>query len=210
MTSAFIGTTRALIVVDAQQDFCEGGALPVDGGSEVCVAIANAIYYYNKNFSKRYNYIVATKDWHLPGESNGGHISDTPDYVYTWPEHCIQGTEGARWHPALTELSFTTFDGVFYKGQGKADYSGFQGTAASLYEPVSLVDWLRTRNVSDIDVVGLATDYCVRETAMDAVQFGFNVRIPASLTAAVHGEEAKINAIQQVNRAQGLPDSLIN
>lgn len=203
--------SRALIVVDAQRDFCEGGALPVEGGNTVCIRIADLIRNTGRGQFSQYHYIVGTKDFHLPGDSNGGHISTRPDYVSTWPEHCIQGTEGAQFHPEIADVAWGGFDAVFYKGQGRADYSGFQGTAPALYgEEVSLLDWLRVRNVLAVDVVGLATDYCVRETALDAVQYGFATRVPISLTAAVHGEDAMLNVIRQVNAAQGSPDALIN
>lgn len=201
---------RAMIVVDAQKDFCEGGALPVDGGSRVCYRIADAINNLSDR-ALRYQFIVGTKDWHIPADSNGGHISRKPDYVSTWPEHCIQGSEGAQFHPAIADVAWGGFDAVFYKGQGRPDYSGFQGVAPALYgDEVYLHEWLSVRKVTHLDIVGLATEYCVRETAMDAVQFGFNVRIPLSLTEAVGGEDAKLNAIRQVMAAQGMPDSLIN
>lgn len=205
--------TRALIVVDAQRDFCEGGSLPVEGGNRVCTRIADAIRGLSN--SPLYDFIVGTKDFHLPGEGNGGHFAQRhtqPNYVTNWPDHCIQGTEGAMFHPAIAEVAYESFDAVFYKGQGRPDYSGFQGSAPSTYpdESIHLLDWLRAREVVSVDVVGLATDFCVRETALDAVQFGFIVRVPAGLTAAVGGEDAKLNAIKQVLRAQGLSDSIIN
>lgn len=205
--------TRAMIVVDVQRDFCEGGSLAVAGGTEVAYRIANCIREFPTN-TLRYQHIIATKDWHLPGDSNGGHFSDEPDFVSSWPVHCVQGTEGAMLHPALTEIVFTRLDATFYKGQGKPDYSGFQGvTPVSLagYRPgMFMLDWLKERNVTHLDIVGLATDYCVKETALDAVEFGFDVRIPSSLTAAVGGEEAKIATIKAVNAAQGRPDERIN
>jgi nicotinamidase/pyrazinamidase len=202
-----------MIVVDVQRDFCEGGSLAVKGGAEVAYRIANAIHQFPTN-TLRYQHIVATKDWHQPDANNGGHFSDDPDYVSTWPAHCVQGTDGARLHPALTEIVFTRLDATFYKGQGRPDYSGFQGvTPVSLagHRPgMHLLDWLQERKVTELDIVGLATDYCVLETALDAVEFGFNVRIPSALTAAVGGEKAKLYAIQRVNEAQGRPDEVIN
>lgn len=205
--------TRAMIVVDVQRDFCEGGALAVAGGKEVAYRIANCIHSYAPN-TLRYQHIVATKDWHLPQDSNGGHFSDNPDYISTWPEHCVQGTEGAMLHPALTEIAYTRLDATFYKGQGKPDYSGFQGvTPVSLagYSPgMFMLEWLQQRKVTELDIVGIATDYCVKETALDAVEFGFNVRIPRSLTVAVGGDEARDEAIRKVERAQGRDGELIN
>lgn len=203
--------TRALICVDLQRDFCEGGALPVEGGNRVCIAIANAVRFLDRGPNSLYQYVVATKDFHIPADSNGGHfakVGKEPDYVSTWPAHCVQGTEGAMFHPEIADVGWGGFDTVFYKGQGRPDYSGFQGTAPSLYEDVHLLDWLRRRNVTALDVVGLATDYCVLATAMDAIQFGFSVRIPSALTAAVSGEDAKRNAIRRVMWAQGLDAAL--
>jgi nicotinamidase/pyrazinamidase len=197
--------TRALIVVDAQRDFCEGGALPVEGGNAVCIRIADAIRSLGKGQKKLYQYIVGTKDFHIPGDSNGGHFSDNPDYVTTWPEHCVQGTEGSMFHPEIADAAWAGFDAVFYKGAGRPDYSGFHGKAPSLYPDgdIYLLDWLQRRNVTDLDIVGLATDYCVKETAMDAIQNGFNVRIPQALTAAVGGQEARDLWIKTVYAAQG-------
>src|SRR5690242_14478573 len=119
----------ALVVVDVQRDFTEGGALAVAGGSNIAHRIANCMNLYGGDGkSAKYRYMVATKDWHLPADSNGGHFSDTPDYISTWPAHCVQGSEGAQFHPAIAEVA-DKFDRIFYKGNGRADYSGFQGWA---------------------------------------------------------------------------------
>mgnify|MGYP003576226277 CR=1 FL=1 len=195
--------TRALIVVDAQRDFCEGGSLAVAGGNEVCIRIADAIRSLGKGPNKLYQYIVGTKDFHIPADSNSGHISDNPDYVSTWPSHCIQGTEGSQFHPEIADVAWGSFDAVFYKGQGRADYSGFQGKAPTLDEDIPLLEWLDRRNVTHLDIVGIATDHCVKATAMDAIQFGFTVRIPVALTAAVGGPEARDLWIKTVYAAQG-------
>lgn len=201
--------TRALIVVDPQRDFCEGGALPVEGGNIVCTRIADAIRNLGKGPKNLYQYIVATKDHHIPGESNGGHFArpgKEPDYATTWPEHCVQGTEGAMFHPQIADVGWYYFDAVFYKGAGRPDYSGFQGKAPSMYgEEIYLTDWLYGRNVTDVDVVGLATDYCVKATALDAIQLGYKVRIPSQLTAAVYGRESRDLTIRTIQAAQGHP-----
>lgn len=202
--------TRALIVVDLQRDFLEGGSLPVAGGTNVAYLITNAIEAYRGGYSDLYDYVVATKDWHLPGDNNGHHFSDNPDYVTTWPVHCVQGTDGAMWPTFFADVAFDAVDAVFYKGQGEPAYSGFQGKTPSLYGDIFLHEYLSAREVTDVDVVGLATDYCVKATALDAVQFGYNVRIPANLTAAVGGADAKRKVIAQVRELQGLDGSLIN
>jgi nicotinamidase/pyrazinamidase len=209
---------RTMIIVDMQQDFCEGGSLAVQGGAALGYKIADCMRQFHKDRFGLYQYIIATKDWHLPADSNGGHFAkpgfEEPDYKTTWPVHCIQGTEGARLHPAVADAGWTALDAVFYKGQGRPDYSGFQGiTPVSIegYRPgMFMLDWLKARRVTDIDIVGIATDYCVEQTALDGVEFGFNVRIPSQLTVAVGGEEAKLNSIRKVMWAQGKDAELIN
>lgn len=201
--------TRALIVVDVQRDFCEGGSLAVAGGNQVARMIADAMATHRSDRTDYYKYMVATKDFHIPEDSNGGHISDNPDYVSTWPAHCIQGTQGASFHPEIAKVGWEAFDGVFYKGQGRPDYSGFQGTMPGRFEDVHLLDWLYDKAVTTVDIVGIATEHCVRATALDAIQGGFNVRIPKQLTVAVGGDEAKVKAIRQVYDAQGY-DGIIN
>ena len=196
--------TRALIVVDVQNDFIEGGSLAVAGGTAVAFRIADCIANMDK-FSL-YDYFVATKDWHAPGSSNGGHIVDNPDYVNTWPSHCIQGTEGAMFVPPIADIS-EKFDAIFYKGDDRPDYSGFQGKTA---DGVHLYPWLNERGVVAVDVVGIATDHCVRATAEDAVVAGLSVRIPVQLTVAVGGPAAAEEAIRRVNQMQGAVDRRIN
>lgn len=204
---------RALIVVDVQRDFCEGGSLAVSGGAQVAYRIADCIRQFPTN-TLRYQHIIATKDWHLPAESNGGHFAKPgtePDYSTTWPVHCIQGTEGAMFHPALTEIVYTRLDATFYKGEGRPDYSGFQGKTPTMYgEYEYMLEWLTERSVTELDIVGLATDYCVKATALDAIQSGFRVRIPQALTAAVGGPEQRDLTIRTINAAQGLDVQLIN
>jgi nicotinamidase/pyrazinamidase len=190
--------TRALIVVDMQNDFVEGGSLPVKGGIDLAYRIANALSSL-KNFGL-YDHIVATKDFHLPADSNGGHITDNPDYVSTWPSHCIQGTTGAMFVPPIEAVA-DDFEAIFYKGQGRADYSGFQGVDVN---GTHLYPWLRGRDVDSVDVVGIATDHCVKATAQDAIMAGLATRIPALLTLAVGGPDAVIDTIESINRLQGL------
>ncbi|EHR62737.1 isochorismatase family protein [Saccharomonospora cyanea] len=162
----------ALIVVDVQNDFCEGGSLAVAGGA----AVADAISAYVRGDRSAYDHVVATRDYHIdPGE----HFSDDPDFVRSWPRHCVADTAGASFHP---RLDVTPITAVFSKGQYSDGYSGFEGEtdAGEL-----LVDWLRVREVTAVDVVGIATDHCVRATALDAARHGFDVRVLAGLTAGV-------------------------
>jgi nicotinamidase/pyrazinamidase len=162
--------TTALIVVDVQNDFCEGGSLAVAGGAKVAADVAALIA------SGAYETVVATRDHHI---EPGAHFSDTPDFVDSWPRHCVVGTEGEKLHPPLES---GLFDETFFKGEYEAAYSGFEGSSAS---GTRLADWLRQRGVDSVDVCGIATDHCVRATALDAAREGFAVRVLESLTAAV-------------------------
>jgi nicotinamidase/pyrazinamidase len=166
---------RALVIVDVQNDFCEGGSLAVAGGSAVVGRINDWLA------RESYDHVVATKDHHV---DPGSHFSDTPDFVDSWPRHCVAGTRGADFHP---ELDTGHIEAVFHKGANAAAYSGFEGAA----DGVSLADWLRARGVDAVDVVGIATDYCVRATAQDAVRNGFETRVLVDLTAGVAPESTE-------------------
>jgi nicotinamidase/pyrazinamidase len=163
---------RALLIVDVQNDFCEGGSLAVVGGAEVAASISDFVHEHAGDYA----HIVATRDWHV---QPGAHFSEEPDYVDTWPAHCIAGTPGAELHPALDRAAIET---VFSKGEWAAAYSGFEGDAD---DSTMLADWLRKRDVTAIDVVGLATDHCVRATAIDGVRQDFRTRVHLGLTAGV-------------------------
>ena len=175
---------RALIVVDVQNDFCEGGSLPVAGGARVAAEINDLLHRWHARSgdAPAYDVVVATKDHHV---DPGHHWSVKPDYAESWPVHCKVGTEGAAFHPNLDPQPF---DEVFYKGEHKAAYSGFEGRT-STGEP--LADWLRARSVVEVDVCGIATDYCVRATALDAVENGFTVRLLQGLCAGVAPESTE-------------------
>jgi nicotinamidase/pyrazinamidase len=164
---------RALLVVDVQNDFCEGGSLAVAGGSDVAAAITK---YLHSPAADQYVGIAATQDHHV---DPGSHFADDPDYAESWPPHCVAGTLGAAFHPALDA---TRFDAVFRKGEHAAAYSGFEGTDA---DGESLAGWLAEREVTAVDIAGIATDYCVRATAADATRLGFDVRVLVDLTAGV-------------------------
>jgi nicotinamidase/pyrazinamidase len=164
--------TRALIVVDVQNDFCEGGSLAVGGGS----AVAAAISRFMADRRDSYRYIVATRDYH---HDPGAHFSDRPDYVDSWPPHCRIGTPGADFHPGLL---LTPIEAVFSKGRDSAAYSGFEGTTE---EGTGLADWLAERHVDTVDIAGIATDHCVRATALDAARLGLRTKVLLDLTAGV-------------------------
>ncbi len=168
---------RALVLVDVQNDFCEGGSLAVAGGA----VVAHRISEYVLAHPNEYATIVATADWH--GDP-GGHFSEHPDFVDSWPPHCRIGTDGALFHPAV-QPAFELVTAVFRKGHHGAAYSGFEGLATEDDKRLSLAHWLRSRAVEQVDVVGLATDHCVRATALDAAREGFETRVLLELTAGV-------------------------
>ena len=166
---------RALLIVDVQNDFCEGGSLAVDGGA----AVAAAINAYLAGASG-YHHVVATKDHHI---DPGAHFAADPDFVDSWPRHCVAGTEGADFH---RDLDPARVEAVFRKGEYAAAYSGFEGTCNG----VRLADWLRARDVDEVDIVGIATDYCVRATALDAAAEGLHTRVLVDLVAGVAPESS--------------------
>jgi len=166
-----VDRVRALIIVDVQNDFSEGGSLAVTGGA----ALAPAINDYLAG-EPGYQHVVATQDFHI---DPGDHFSDQPDYSSSWPRHCIAGSFGADFHP---DLDTTPIEAVFRKGAYAAAYSGFEGVDEN---GTPLLEWLRQHLVDEVDVVGIATDHCVRCTAEDAARAGLTTRVLVDLTAAV-------------------------
>jgi nicotinamidase/pyrazinamidase len=169
--------TRALFVIDVQNDFTEGGALAVAGGE----AVAAGITEHLRTHPDEYDVVFASRDWHNADDDNGGHFAtDTaPDFVVTWPPHCIAGERGSEYHPALDT---TLVDVHVRKGQGKPAYSIFEGTTEA---GATLSEALDELDVTDIDVAGIATDYCVRASALDALAAGRHVRVLTGLIAGV-------------------------
>ncbi|MCW2583090.1 MAG: Nicotinamidase [Klenkia sp.] len=165
--------SRALIVVDVQNDFCEGGSLAVAGGAAVAAGIT--AHAGQGLEAGQYAHVVGTRDHHV---DPGAHFSDTPDFLDSWPPHCVVGTDGVELHPALDR---GLLQAVFDKGEHAAAYSGFEGSA----DGTGLADWLRAHGVDAVDVVGIATDHCVRATALDAVGAGFATRVLLPLTVGV-------------------------
>ena len=169
---------KALLVIDVQNDFCEGGALACEGGA----AVAAKITSYLQSHKSSYDLVVASRDWHTPNDPNDGHFPAEgvqPDYVKTWPLHCIAGTEGAEYHPNLnTDL----IDVHIKKGQSANGYSIFEGSTEN---GSSFIELLKLQHITEVDVVGIATDYCVRASALDSVRAGISTRVISSLTAGV-------------------------
>jgi nicotinamidase/pyrazinamidase len=179
--------TNGLIVVDVQNDFCEGGSLAVAGGAAVAAAISEHLGHGG------YDHVVATRDYHI---DPGTHFSETPDFVTTWPVHCLAGTPGASFHP---ELDIGRIEAVFSKGAHAAAYSGFEGSTP---EGRSLLEWLQAFEVDTVDVVGIATDHCVRATALDAAKFGLATTVLLDLTAGV--DQSTVDSALAELRAAGI------
>ena len=170
----------ALLIIDVQNDFCEGGSLAVTGGAAVAAAITSGLSplprrYVDHGRMLRADVVVATRDHHV---DPGDHFSAQPDFIDTWPRHCVVGTEGVELHPNLDR---SLLDAVFDKGEHAAAYSGFEAR----HDGAALGDWLRARDVTSVQIVGIATDHCVRATALDAVADGFDTTVLLEFTAGV-------------------------
>ncbi|HKX65770.1 MAG TPA: isochorismatase family protein [Intrasporangium sp.] len=190
---------RALIIVDVQNDFCEGGSLAVEGGA----AVAEAISAHVDEHAATYDHIVATADWHV---DPGDHFAEDPDYVDTWPVHCVAGSAGSAFHPNLSG-ALDSVQAVFRKGEYSAAYSGFECHGIGP-DSSTLADWLVERGVSHVDVVGIATDHCVRATALDARREGLDTTVLLGLTAGVarNTTEAALAQLEEAGvRLEGAP-----
>jgi nicotinamidase/pyrazinamidase len=187
--------SRCLVVVDVQNDFCPGGALGVPGGD----AVASATSALLARGGIAYDHVVATQDFHI---DPGTHFSETPDFVDSWPPHCRAGSYGALLHDALDTRRI---EAVFRKGQYAAAYSGFEGTTSSVTAEggelvTGLADWLRGKGVEEVHVVGIATDHCVRATALDAAREGFATTVLLGLTAGIAADSTGA-ALEQMRGA---------
>ncbi len=174
---------QVLIVVDVQNDFVEGGSLACEGGKKVAADVREFILENRDDYTS----IISTQDWHKENHDNGGHISDEPDFVDSWPAHCIANTDGAK----LAEpLQNSDFNYQVKKGHGIPAYSGFEGH--DLEVDKSLLDILKDEEIELVDIVGIATDHCVLQTALDALEAGFKVRIYKNMTAYVDRNRAEL------------------
>lgn len=174
----------ALVVVDVQTDFVEGGALGVEGGSEVARRIGEHVAAHGSGYAA----VVASRDWHEPHGTNGGHFAasgEEPDYRTTWPAHCVSTGPGAEYAAALDTSGITH---EVRKGAGSAAYSAFEGRTA---DGVALADLLHGFGVTHLDVAGIATDHCVRATVLDARREGFSVRLLPGMHAGVAEETSR-------------------
>jgi nicotinamidase/pyrazinamidase len=183
---------RALFIIDVQNDFTEGGALGVEGGAAVAGGISALLAAHRD----AYDMVFASRDWHDADNDNGGHFAtaESPDFVDSWPVHCVAGTRGAEYHDALAT---DAIDFHIRKGQGRPAYSIFEGTAQ---DGGSIVELLDTHAITEIDIAGLATDYCVRASALDALERGRQVRVITDLVAGVAPESSR-EALAEMARA---------
>lgn len=191
-------TDKALIVVDVQNDFCPGGSLAVAGGDDVAQRITGFMLARHGE----YRVLVATKCWH-PLDDQFPHFSPTPDFKDTWPPHCIAGTRGAEFHP---NLDADMLRHVFLKGQNSAAYSGFEGTNGFRE---SLNTYLHTRGITEVDVVGIATDYCVKATAIDAAKLGYQTTVLLDLTAPVDPDAMNDVCKEMIDQNVALADAVL-
>ncbi|TKS98980.1 isochorismatase family protein [Streptomyces lasalocidi] len=182
---------RALIIVDVQKDFCEGGSIPVKGGAGRAAAIADLV----ERADGQYAFVVATRDHHI---DPGDHFSENPDFQNSFPVHCVVGSGGGEFHPAFAPaVDAGLVDEVVFKGAHSASKSGFEGFTK---DGTTLSDWLKARDVTDLDVVGIATDHCVKATALDGVRAGFTVRVLLDYTAGVAAGTTR-TALDELRRA---------
>ena len=197
-------SARALIVVDVQNDFCEGGSLAVTGGAKVAADVADHVRRHGRDYAA----VVATADWHEDPGEHWASAPAEPDYVDTWPEHCRAGTPGAQFHPAWAAVAEPdpdaaasgAVDAVFRKGRHAAAYSGFEGLTTEDGHHIGLDAWLREAGIGAVDVVGIATDHCVRATALDAARHGYATRVLLDLTAGV-APDTTTKALAQLREA---------
>lgn len=184
---------KALVVVDIQQDFCEDGKLAVKGGNRVARDTRQLLIGRDDDYFIR----ISTQDYHIEPGDHFAAEGQEPDFVDSWPVHCVAGTEGAELHPAIRDLNF---EYRILKGQFAAAYSGFEGSTSP--DPYKLQEVLVRNEIGAVDVCGLAFDYCVKQTALDAIKHGYKTRVLANLTAAVHSNLDELQKhIIELNKA---------
>ncbi|MCK6080356.1 isochorismatase family protein [Microbacterium sp. EYE_5] len=189
--------TRALFIVDVQNDFTEGGALGVDGGDAVAAAISRHLAAHAGD----YDLVIASRDWHDADGDNGGHFSPSPDFVDSWPVHCVAGSDGAAYDPGLDTSAVTHH---VKKGQGRPAYSLFEGTTDA---GETVAELLTAHGVVEVDVTGIATDHCVRASALDAIAHGRRVRVLTDLIAGVAPEPSDAALAEMAHAGAALVSS---
>lgn len=174
---------KALLLVDLQVDFVDGGVLGVSGGKEMCRLLSEWISHE----ANQYDMIMATRDWHDPDGDNGGHfaLNAEADYVTTWPVHCVAESAGAQY---ATEFNDELVTHHIYKGQSEPGYSCFDGCDAT---GVSAHDVLKAHDIEHVDVCGIAADYCVKNTVLDACALEFGVRVLSQYVLGIDPESTR-------------------
>jgi Amidases related to nicotinamidase len=190
---------RGLLIVDIQNDFTEGGALGVSGGAQV----AKDVSAYLASHADDYDLVLASRDWHDADNDNGGHfaVDGVPNFVDTWPVHCVAGTSGAEYHP---DLDRSRVDIHIKKGQGEPSYSMFEGVSD---DGQTVAEILHEHGITEVDVVGIATDHCVRASALDALRAGQKVTVLTDLIAAVAPDTGEKALDELVSRGAALQTS---
>lgn len=174
---------KALLLVDIQPTFCEGGALAVPGGNQVAADVADFVRAHRDDYAL----VVTTQDWHI---DPGSHFSEDPDFVDTWPPHGVAGTLEAELHPSIAALvAEGLVDYSVKKGQYSAAYSGFEGITEDGQELLSL---LKAAGVTSVDIVGIAESHCVLESALSALENRIETRVFTDLTVPVSPELGEI------------------
>jgi nicotinamidase/pyrazinamidase len=179
---------KAILIVDVQNDFTEGGSLGVNGGS----ALATKISEHLAKSGDEYALVIGSRDWHDSQSDNGGHFSENPDHVHTWPPHCVSGTPGAEYHPGINQ---SLIDEHIRKGQGKPAYSAFEGETET---GQTIPELIAAKKITELVLVGIATDYCVRESALDAVKIGIKVTLLPELCVGID-PAGSIRAIREMS-----------
>jgi nicotinamidase/pyrazinamidase len=178
---------KGFVIVDVQNDFCEGGSLAVSGGAAVAWGLTDFLREHRADYAL----VAATRDYHV---DPGAHFAAKPDFRDSWPVHCVAGTEGAELHPGLDR---GLVDEVFDKGRDTAAYSGFEARSAA---GKLLGERLREAGVEELEVAGIATDYCVRATVLDGLKAGFKVTLRPDLCAGV-APETSAAAVEEMRSA---------
>lgn len=191
--------SRALFIIDVQNDFTEGGALGVDGGSAVAAGITRLLTRH----PDAYRLVIASRDWHDAVGDNGGHfaIDAEPDFVTSWPVHCVAGTPGAEYH---ADLDTSLIGEHVLKGQGIPAYSLYEGATE---DGRRVEELLQEAGITDVDVVGIATDYCVRASALDAIEHGRRVRVLTDLVAGVAEDSSEVALAELAHAGAVLADT---
>jgi len=179
---------KALIIVDVQNDFVEGGSLAVTGGEDLAKRLARKV---SDGWLNDYEVVVTTQDWHI---EPGDHFAETPDFVDSWPVHCEAGEYGAEIVQPLKAALDDRVDYHVKKGQYEAAYSGFEGVVVE--NGKTLEETLKNENVRKVEIVGIASDYCVAKTAFSAKDAGFNTAVLDNYTAAISSERMDVIAIE--------------